>query len=147
MSDGTLSPRAHRRTVTRSPQPDEAPDLVLKWRRHGDLLEGLVSHESDDGQVVTEWVTALRMSPHVEPADDVADEQELTAMAIAQAFDVYGQYHEEVPADDADRVELLGRIGSAIADARGATVGAGAVSKANGRMHVCLWLATEPEPD
>jgi hypothetical protein len=105
----------------------------------------LVSHETADGQVVTEWVTALRMSPPLE-SEDIIDEEELTAAAIAQAFDAYGQYHEEVATDDVDRVELLSRIGRAIADVRGATVGAGAVSKANGRTHVCLWLAAEPDP-
>lgn len=32
--------------------------LVLKWRRRGDAMEGLVTREVD-GRVSTEWLTAL----------------------------------------------------------------------------------------
>lgn len=37
--------------------------LVVRWRRRGDRLEGLVTHEVD-GKVVTEWIPALVLAPH-----------------------------------------------------------------------------------
>lgn len=55
--------------------PDVGPDagcrsgVVLKWRRRGDMFEGLVSREVN-GRVVTAWIPAMRMSPALprEPA-------------------------------------------------------------------------------
>ena len=37
--------------------------LVLKWRRRGDVWEGLVSRETADGRLVTEWLPALVLAP------------------------------------------------------------------------------------
>ena len=37
--------------------------LVLKWRRRGDTWEGLVSRETADGRLVTEWLPALVFVP------------------------------------------------------------------------------------
>jgi len=41
--------------------PDAASGVVMKWRRRGEMLEGLVSRETD-GRVFSEWVPALVLS-------------------------------------------------------------------------------------
>jgi hypothetical protein len=41
--------------------PDAATGVVMKWRRRGEMLEGLVSRETD-GRVFTEWLPALVLS-------------------------------------------------------------------------------------
>lgn len=37
--------------------------LVLKWRRRGDTWEGLVSRETADGRLRTEWLPVLVLTP------------------------------------------------------------------------------------
>lgn len=49
-------------TVELPDRIDDAEGVVLKWRRRGDLLEGLVSRDQD-GRVVTEWIPALLLTP------------------------------------------------------------------------------------
>jgi hypothetical protein len=54
----------------------EDPGLVLKWRRRGDLLEGLVARETG-GRLITEWLPALVLTPLL--PDDSACDAEATA--------------------------------------------------------------------
>lgn len=42
--------------------PEPGAGLVLKWRRRGDIWEGLVTREVD-GKVTTAWEPALMMAP------------------------------------------------------------------------------------
>ncbi|WP_146207207.1 hypothetical protein [Nocardioides silvaticus] len=37
--------------------------IVLKWRRRGDIWEGLVARETADGTLLTEWLPALVFTP------------------------------------------------------------------------------------
>lgn len=53
--------------VTLNGDTEEVDGLVLKWRRRGDILEGLVSSEVD-GKLVTHWLPALAFSPESEQA-------------------------------------------------------------------------------
>jgi hypothetical protein len=32
---------------------------ILKWRRRGDTWEARVTHEVDDGEMITEWLPVL----------------------------------------------------------------------------------------
>lgn len=43
--------------------------LVLRWRRRGATWEGLVSRETADGRLVTEWLPALVLVPMTSRAD------------------------------------------------------------------------------
>lgn len=48
---------------------DEVDGLVVKWRRRGDILEGLVRSDVD-GKLVTQWLPALAFAPASEPASE-----------------------------------------------------------------------------
>ncbi|MDZ5619694.1 hypothetical protein SFC88_02590 [Nocardioides sp. HM23] len=62
MSDETVFSGVHEVSVDLPTAPDQDHGLVLKWRRRGEILEGLVSREAD-GRVMTEWLPALLLSP------------------------------------------------------------------------------------
>ena len=46
-----------------STRSDVDAGLVLKWRRRGDTLEGLLCRERADGMLLTEWLPALVFQP------------------------------------------------------------------------------------
>ena len=71
MSDETVFSGVHDVSVDLPTAPDQAHGVVLKWRRRGEVLEGLVSRE-DNGRVMTEWLPALLLSP--EDTSAVADD-------------------------------------------------------------------------
>ena len=52
----------HEVRVTLSDSTEPVDGLVLKWRRRGDILEGLVSSKVD-GRLVTQWLPALAFAP------------------------------------------------------------------------------------
>ena len=62
MLDETVCSGVHEVSVDLPTTPEQDHGVVLKWRRRGELLEGLVSRESE-GHVVTEWLPALLLSP------------------------------------------------------------------------------------
>jgi hypothetical protein len=65
MSDDLAVPGVHEVVISPPEQPAE-PALVVKWRRRGMVLEGLVTREVD-GRVVTEWLPALDFEPNTPP--------------------------------------------------------------------------------
>ena len=76
MSDDTIFSGIHEVTVDLPSAPDEAPGLVLKWRRRGAILEGLVSREVD-GRIVTEWLPALLLAPKSATTADAPESEAL----------------------------------------------------------------------
>ena len=50
---------------TSDADPHPTPDVVLKWRRRGDVLEGLVAIDFG-GETVETWVPALDLAPATE---------------------------------------------------------------------------------
>ena len=75
MTDESVFSGIHEVSIKLPTAPDEAPGLVLKWRRRGAMLEGLVSRE-ENGRILTEWLPALVLSPETSmtPPDGVAAE-------------------------------------------------------------------------
>ena len=64
MSEDVAAFGAHEVLIDPPEQSGKLQGLVVKWRRRGMLLEGLVTHERD-GRVVTEWLPALAFEPRV----------------------------------------------------------------------------------
>ena len=62
MSDETMFTGTHEVAVEPPGAMQTDQGLVLKWRRRGDLWEGLVTREVD-GKVATEWLPALVLNP------------------------------------------------------------------------------------
>ncbi len=48
---------------------DSEKGVVLKWRRRGAVWEGLVSRETADGKMLTEWLPAVVFFP-LDSTDD-----------------------------------------------------------------------------
>ncbi len=68
---------------------------------------------------------------------------------IARAFHQYRQYHETIAPDEADRAEMIGRVGREVALELGGTASCAAVPQRDGLLRVCLWFTAEaamPEP-
>lgn len=61
MADQDIFTGVHEVTVDRIDHVDNE-GLVMRWRRRGDVWEGLVSHEVD-GKITTEWLPALVLTP------------------------------------------------------------------------------------
>lgn len=73
MSDGDgVFPDVQDAVVEPTGCPD-GEDVVLEWRRRGEVWEGLVRYEVD-GRIRTEWRPALVMS-RASPADSAADDE------------------------------------------------------------------------
>lgn len=117
---------------------DSSPEVV-KWRRRGDNLEGLVRREVG-GDVELEWVPALRLPPRHEELDD----ETRLRRAVAAAFEQHGQFHEVVEIDDVGRVALLGQVARDLEQSLGAAVGKAAVPQSDGTVRICLWLTADP---
>jgi hypothetical protein len=62
MTDESVFSGTHEVSINLPNAIDEAYGVVLKWRRQGAMLEGLVSRE-ENGRIVTEWLPALLLSP------------------------------------------------------------------------------------
>lgn len=62
MSDQDIFSGVREVTVEPPEYADAMPGVVVKWRRRGDVWEGLVSREVD-GKVTTEWLPALLLNP------------------------------------------------------------------------------------
>ncbi|GAA3804117.1 hypothetical protein [Nocardioides panacisoli] len=62
MSDDLASPGVQKILINPPEQAAPEPRRVVKWRRRGMVLEGLVTHEVD-GREVTEWLPALDFEP------------------------------------------------------------------------------------
>jgi hypothetical protein len=71
MSEDDVFSGVHEVTVDLPNAEGEDPGLVLKWRRRGDLLEGLVARETA-GRLITEWLPALVLTPLL-PDDSAND--------------------------------------------------------------------------
>lgn len=69
MSDDLALPGAHEVLLDPPASPGKLPGLVVKWRRRGGVVEGLVTRE-EAGRIVTEWVPM----PALEPLGPVGDE-------------------------------------------------------------------------
>ena len=76
MSEDDVFSGVHEVTVDLPNAEGEDPGLVLKWRRRGDLLEGLVARETG-GTLITEWLPALVLTPLL--PDESARDAEATA--------------------------------------------------------------------
>ena len=138
------------------PSPDAggaSPDVpaVWKWRRNGDVFEGLVGREVA-GKVVGRWVAALPVTPQLpvrEPdpwtaGPSGATDDDLLRRAIVEAFREHGQYHEIAEPDDVERFDLVKRVGNDVEHALGLAVGKAAVRQKDGLVRICLWLTSDP---
>jgi hypothetical protein len=76
MSEEDVFAGVHEVTIDLPNAHGEDPGLVLKWRRRGDVLEGLVARETE-GRLITEWLPALVLSPVV--PNNAANEAEAAA--------------------------------------------------------------------
>jgi len=67
MSEDVAISGVHEVVISPPDQPGQEPALVVKWRRRGMVIEGLVTHEVD-GRVVTEWLPAHAFEPGIPAA-------------------------------------------------------------------------------